>query len=335
MWPCRAANRPGRQEDRNIAAAARIEPYGHSREPLTKRIDMGIYDREYFQDEGSPSGFQLGGGQLMMVTRLVIVTGALFVVDYVMEGRLSDIFKVPADVYRRPWMCWQLLSYGFAHGGFWHVALNMFMLWMFGRVVEFRLGAKEILLFYLAAIVFSGLVWLVAENLWLYGTAGGRAYLEAERSLPKMLGASGGVSAVFLLFVLLYPKQTVYLWGLLAVPAWLIGALIIGQDLWLGISGRAANTAWQAHLGGAAFAFLYLRGGWSFSQLVPAVLRWRWPRRGPRLRVHHADDQTLDAEADRVLEKLHREGEASLTARERRTLESYSRRMRDRRRDSS
>ena len=40
----------------------------------------------------------------------------------------------------------------------------------------------------------------------------------------------------------------------------------------------------------------------------------------------------LDAQADRVLEKLHREGERSLTAHERRVLEQYSRRMRERRR---
>jgi membrane associated rhomboid family serine protease len=294
---------------------------------------MGIYDREYFQEEGRPSGFHLGGSQPMMVTKLVVVTCGLFIVDLFMEGGLRELLRVHADMYRRPWEFWRLLSYGFAHGGFWHVALNMFMLWMFGRVVETRLGRREILLFYLAAIVVSGLVWLIATDLWLLGTAAGQADRAAE-GFPAMIGASGGVTAVFLLFVLFYPRQTVYVWGLVAVPAWLIGALIIGQDLWLGLRGQSGSTAWQAHLGGAAFAFLYLRLGWNFSRYVPSSIRWKWPRSTPRLRIHRDDDDpdTLDAEADRVLEKLHREGERNLTARERRVLEQYSRRMRERRR---
>ena len=105
-----------------------------------------------------------------------------------------------------------------------------------------------------------------------------------------MMGASGGVTAVFLLFVLFYPRQTVYLWGLLAVPAWLIGALIIGQDLWLGLSGHSDSTAWQAHLGGAAFAFLYWRWRWNLSRFVPSRIRWKWPHSNPKLRIHHDDD---------------------------------------------
>jgi hypothetical protein len=52
--------------------------------------------------------------------------------------------------------------------------------------------------------------------------------------------------------------------------------------------------------------------------------------RRPKLKIHAPEPtyDNLDAEADRVLEKLHQEGEASLTPRERRVLEDYSRRMR-------
>jgi hypothetical protein len=101
-----------------------------------------------------------------------------------------------------------------------------------------------------------------------------------------------------------------------------------------GLGGRAGTTAWQAHLGGAAFAFLYLQFRWSLSRLLPSQVKWKWPRRGPKLRVHRpdTDDDALDQEADRVLAKLHREGEQSLTGRERRILEKYSRRIREKRR---
>ena len=99
------------------------------------------------------------------------------------------------------------------------------MFWMFGRVIEQRLGGREFLLFYLAAIVFAGATWVVAKNIWLLSSDEGKLYLEAigklpvfSKDIPGVVGASGGVVAVFLAFVLLYPKETVYVWGLLAVP---------------------------------------------------------------------------------------------------------------------
>ena len=151
-----------------------------------------------------------------------------------------------------------------------------------------------------------------------------------------MLGASGGVTAVFILFVLFYPRRTLYLWGLFAVPAWLIGAFLVGYDLISGLTGRSGNVAWQAHLAGAAFAFLYLRFGWRLSNLVSDRGEWkvRMPQRRPNLKIHDPDRnvEDMEREADRVLAKLHREGEQSLSARERRVLEQYSRRMRQKHR---
>jgi rhomboid family protein len=308
---------------------------------------MGIYDRDYYQEEG-PRGFTVTGGPRLIVTNLVIITCAISLVDIFTpvtahrDGHwLSNLMALKVDAYRRPWEIWNLLSYGFAHapldkGGIWHVGLNMFMLWMFGREIELRLGRVEFLWYYLTAIVFSGLAWLGLENAWLLGTEAGRAWDVGNDAM--MYGASGGVTAVFILFVLYYPRQTLYVFGLLAVPAWVIGAIVIGQDLLRAVMGQAGNVAWQGHLGGAAFALLYVQFGWRLSRLGAAGggrrWRWKWPGRGTRLRIHHpnSDRDTLDAEADRILEKVHRDGEQSLSGRERRILEQYSRRMREKRR---
>lgn len=306
---------------------------------------MGIYDREYYQEDG-PRGFTLTGAPRLIVTNLVIINVALALVDIftpvTAEGDghwLSSLLALQADAYRRPWEIWNLLSYGFAHapldrGGIWHVGLNMFMLWMFGREIELRLGRVEFLWFYLTSIVFAGLVWLGLENAWLWGTEAGRVWEQLHS--PSMYGASGGVTAVFMLFVLYYPRRTLYVYGLFALPAWVIGAIVIGQDLLRALSGQSGNVAWQAHLGGAAFALLYLRLGGRLSRLAPAGWRWPWQTLGQRarLRIHRPeiDRDTLDAEADRILEKVHRQGEQSLSGRERRILEQYSRQMREKRR---
>ena len=152
--------------------------------------------------------------------------------------------------------------------------MNMFMLWMFGRVIEMRLGRLEFLWFYLAAIVFSGLTWLGLENAWLL-VAHGRE--PRRRAAPaQMVGASGGVTAVFFCSCCTTRARHSIVWGLFAVPAWILGAVVIGLDLLKALSGSAGNVAWQAHIGGAAFAFLYLRFGWKFSRHVPSPGRWRW-----------------------------------------------------------
>ncbi len=298
---------------------------------------MGLQDREYYSGQEPQQGFTFGGNQRMMVTNLVIINVAIFFADaFTTDGRwLSNFLSLKADVYTHPWDIWQLLTYGFAHAslgsseGIWHVGMNMFMLWMFGRDIEDRFGRNEFVLFYLAAIVFSGLVWLLVENAWLF-TSG----IKFEHA-PRMLGASGGVTAIFMMFVLLYPRRTLYLWGLLAVPAWLIGAFVVGSDLFRGISGSSDNVAWQAHLAGAGFAFMYLRSGWSFSRLFAGGGRWkvRLPKGRPSLKIHDPERsaQQMESEADRILDKLHREGDQSLTTRERRILEKYSRQMREKR----
>ena len=189
-------------------------------------------------------------------------------------------------------------------------------------------------MFYLIAIVFSGFCWVALENIWLLGTTAGRTYLAAYGA-PRVVGASGGVTAVFIMFVLFYPRQTILVWGIFPAPAWVIGALIIGLDMLNALGGKAGGTAWQAHLGGAAFAYFYLQLRWNFSRLLPSSgkFRWKLPGRGPKLRIHDPDDdQQLAAEADRILAKMHSEGEQSLSSRERRTLERYSRQVRDKRR---
>jgi hypothetical protein len=196
--------------------------------------------------------------------------------------------------------------------------MNMFMLWMFGREIELKYGRREFLYFYLSAIVFAGAVWLALYNL-VYGASG------------RVLGASGAVTAVLILFILNYPRRTLYIWGVLPIPAWVAGILFVVIDI-SGASGSRDGVAYEAHLAGAAFAFLYHRLGWRFENFAPAQLPSprRWLRSRPKLRLHDPDESTRrqDVDADRILGKVHREGQDSLTPRERRILEDYSRRMR-------
>jgi hypothetical protein len=132
------------------------------------------------------------------------------------------------------------------------------------------------------------------------------------------------------LYALHFPRRTLLLFFVIPMPAWLLGVLVVAYDMF-GASGGIAgsNVAYSVHLAGAAFAFIYYLRGWNLTRLTEG---WRiaWPtfRRKPRLRVHKPVEEpgsNLSADVDRILEKIYREGEASLTAGERKTLETASR----------
>jgi hypothetical protein len=98
-----------------------------------------------------------------------------------------------------------------------------------------------------------------------------------------------------------------------------------------------------AHLAGVAFGLLYVWRGWNLGGLGELSERWRDRRRRMRVvrpddadgtarsRQVDEDDASLQAEVDRILEKISRSGESSLTRPERDTLTKASERLKSRR----
>ncbi len=150
-----------------------------------------------------------------------------------------------------------------------------------------------------------------------------------------MFGASGAIAGVVVFYALLFPRRTLLVMFVLPLPAWLVGALAIGYDIY-GATGRAdQHVAYAAHLGGAAFALAYFNFHWNLGNIVKPAVAWIKTRSRPPLKVFKPDDgpaePVTDDEVDRILTKIHREGEHSLTAKERRVMEKASREYRQRR----
>jgi hypothetical protein len=199
--------------------------------------------------------------------------------------------------------------------------MNMFVLWMFGRDIESIYGRGEFLRIYLVSMVLGGVLWTIRQTLFGVSAAG-------------LLGASGGVTTIFLLFVCRFPHRTILLM-FIPVPAWLAGILFVLGDL-SGMQAAAeggSTTAYDVHLVGAAFGFLYW---WTGTRLNWLAVPRQWIptqafRRGPRLRVHDPrgseNYQELEEQADAILDKVNRSGVDSLTPSEKKVLEAYSRFM--------
>jgi membrane associated rhomboid family serine protease len=180
-----------------------------------------------------------------------------------------DVRPKHDDTLTHPWMWWQLLTYGFVHqpDTIMHILFNMLAFYFLGKDVEEWYGTREFLRFYLVSIVFSGFVWAVTTRI-VDGVSG------------PAIGASGGVTAVIVLYALLFPRRQL-LFMFLPMPAWLVGALVIAFDI-LGTFGRPVNlmagdfqhVAYVAHLGGAAFAFAYFYFRWNLGEIFRPVTAW-------------------------------------------------------------
>ena len=294
---------------------------------------MGIYDREYYRQEQRSDPFPYLPRTI--VGWLIAVNVAVWIADFLTPetaaGRwLSDHMAVHVNTLTHPLYWWQYLTAGFAHSpqGIGHIAGNMLVLFFLGRSVEEAYGSKEFLRLYLVMVVVASLAWNVVNK--AAGTS----------DVAEMYGASGAIAGVVVLFALNFPHRTILLFFVLPMPAWLFGAFVVALDIF-GATGHSAmsNVAYSAHLAGAAFALAYYKLGWNFTRLGEG--RFRWPRLPtrlggrPRLRVRRPEeepeedlDADLSREVDRILEKIGREGEANLTAKERRTLETASRQYR-------
>jgi membrane associated rhomboid family serine protease len=294
---------------------------------------MGIYDRDYYREQRP--AFSIRAPQTI-VGALILVNVAVWILDFFTQARinpftdavvgrwLSDHLAVSGDTLTQPWMWWQFFTYGFAHSpvSFDHILWNMLGLFVFGRDLEWHYGRKEFLRLYLAFVGVGGLAWAIINQ------------IQGGHQGDMVYGASGAVVGTIVLFALNFPHRTILLFFVLPMPAWVLGILLVAGDLYgafaQNMTRGGSNVAYSVHLAGAAFALLYFRFHWNLGRLVEG--RFSLPRLAPRpkLRIHDpSDDEAtptdLSEEVDRILEKIHREGESSLTRGERRTLENASR----------
>lgn len=273
---------------------------------------MGIYDRDYYKQQ-EVRGLHLGGRR-MMVTYLVLINVGIYLLQFLFKQDFVGDLALHQDL---SWRLYQLLTYGFLHDphDLVHILFNMFGLWFFGRDIEWKYGRQEFLSFYLTAIIFAGLTWWIVENI----RAGAGA---------SMIGASGGVMGVAVLYALNFPRRQLLVWGVLPMPAWALALVWVVMDV-TGFLGNGADdrTAYIAHIGGVVFGLIYYRTHWSLGRIIPKTELLTILKRQPKLRLHDPKegDLQMSHQVDEILRKIKLHGQDSLSKKERRLLEEASR----------
>jgi rhomboid family protein len=246
------------------------------------------------------------------VKRLIGANVLVFVLQQVLPSITNQFAFVPAFALQQPWT---FITYMFLHGGIWHILFNMITLGFFGPRVETQLGSRRFLSLYFISGV-SGAV---------------LSYFMMPQA--AVIGASGAIFGVELAFAIFWPRERIYIWGVLPLEArWLV-VLTTAYTIWAGMGTYGGGIAHFAHLGGYLGAFLYLR--WinfrsplrSYQRKLETATfgkRTAWGVAGdgeeiakweaiPRAGLHPMNVE----EIDRVIAKAKNTGVRSLTADER------------------
>lgn len=182
-----------------------------------------------------------------MTLPIVIITCIVSIVCF----RRRDVFeKLLLSPYRvkhsREW--WRIISHGFVHADYVHLAVNMLVLYSFGGAIEGWLGAGithfpivRYLILYFGGMVVAGIPDLVKrKDVYDYAS----------------VGASGAVSAVLFAFIFFQPWSKLYFMGVLPIPGIIFGPLYLWYSSYMSKRG-GDNVNHDAHFYGAVFGFVY------------------------------------------------------------------------------
>lgn len=140
---------------------------------------------------------------------------------------------------------WQVVSSAFLHGGLFHLAVNMFGIWIFGRELERALGMQQYILLYAVSVFAAALLQLVVT---------------AFGDPVPTVGASGGLFGLLAAYAMLFPRrQIILLFPPIPLPAPVFVGFFALFSLYAGVTGTMSGIAHFAHLGGLVGGFLVLR----------------------------------------------------------------------------
>lgn len=175
---------------------------------------------------------------------------------------------------------WSLITYGFAHYGFYHLLINCVILYFVSRSLENLFPTKQSLNIYLLGILSGGLLFLLVYNLIPPNltVAGG-----------PLVGASAGVHAI-LIFLCVYMPYREARFFMITIKLWYIAVAIVVFDLFGLFTLNQGGSV--AHFGGNILGYFYAsqlqKGtdiGAGFGRLMDSVVNWFKP--GSKLKTVH------------------------------------------------
>ena len=260
-----------------------------------------------FQSEQGGLNFKPQFSQSVIRT-LISINAALFLIRYLMVGQFDTLnLGLSSDPE-----IWQPITYMFVHGDFFHIFMNMFVLWMFGTEMESIWGGKKFLQYYLCTGIGSGLVWLMFN----YG-----------RNYSILIGASGAIYGILLAYGLMFPNRKVLIYFLFPIRVKYFVAILALISFVSSIDTSGSNISHLTHLSGMIIGFVYLKFP-SFKYRSSIMISNKIVESKQRkIEKRRANTILLQKKVDRLLDKVSDGGFDSLSEDEKDQLYTYSKRI--------
>jgi membrane associated rhomboid family serine protease len=231
--------------------------------------------------------YSFGPPLTRMVKRLIVVTSAVFLLTYIpLQVFGPDYFAYPfswfalraSDVIHRFYL-WELVTYLFLHGGWFHIIFNMFALWMFGSDLETLWGGRKFLFYYFLTGIGAGILDVTLSAL-------------LPPAIPTAtIGCSGAVYGLLLAYGMIFPDRPIYLYMIIPIKAKWFVAIMGAIEFVSSFSTPGSGVSHVAHLGGMLFGFLYLRGGSLPYHWQLQYHEWRRARLRSKFEVYMRDQE--------------------------------------------
>jgi membrane associated rhomboid family serine protease len=284
--------------------------------------------------------------------QLIIINVAVFVIMGLIQVIFDFSYGKGTNV-QREWLGmpmhldefilkpWTLITYMFAHDGFFHILFNMLFLYWFGRILAEYLGGAKVINLYVLGGLAGALLYVSIYPTFLSLLQPG---IDLSSISPNLVGASAGVFAVVFGTATLMPNYTI---GLLFIGPVRIKyiALFYVLSFLLNLSGNNSGGE-LAHVGGALIGFVYIRqlqNGLDLGSWIQRVLRFFGGlfERKSKIKVSYKKNQqrttasrsssvkrpassspydTSQDEIDAILDKISAKGYESLSKEEKQKL---------------
>jgi membrane associated rhomboid family serine protease len=211
--------------------------------------------------------FSFGYGLPPLVKNLMIIMGAVFLLQMVTGGWMEFYFGLIPILVWKNYFLWQLFTYIFLHGGFSHILFNLLALWWFGGELENYWGSKKFLFYFLFCGIGAG----ICTVLFTPGI---------YQRIP-VIGASGAIYGILLAFAWLFPNRPILIYFLFPIPAKYMVIIFGLIEFFSSMGGSGGGVAHLTHLGGLLFGLLYMGYPMVRQKIRREYYKRKWSQRGP------------------------------------------------------
>jgi membrane associated rhomboid family serine protease len=229
---------------------------------------------------------------------------------------LLEYLYIPSNIGKLIIRPWTILTNIFFHAGFWHLLGNMILLYFIGRILEDFMDFKKIWKIFLYGGISGALLFVTSYNIF--------PVFNEVVGYKKLLGASGGVTAILVATGTYLPRYQIRPFGLFNVELRWVALFFVFRDLYMfPVSDNTGGLF--AHMGGAIFGLVYvlkIQGRITRPNLNQKSFFWDRHRdersRGPIItdKKPKPDQEEVDA----ILDKISQSGYDSLSKHEKEIL---------------